>query len=244
MDTGLKKQNIMGFIFARGGSKGLPGKNIKPFHGKPLLAWTIECAQKTGIFSRLILSTDDPAIAAVGREYGAETPFLRPSKLATDSAPEWLAWRHAVGYVEETAGPFDLFVCLPAVSPLRSPKDILACVTTYVDNADTTDIVITCTPTGHHPSFNMVFLDAQNRADLAMPIPGKVARRQDVQPVYNIATVCYVCAPGFIKTRNTIFEGRVRAVIIPEERAVDIDTPFDFALAEFLWTRRTKAGTV
>lgn len=244
MDTSGTQSVIAGFIFARGGSKGLPGKNIRPLHGKPLLAWTIERARETGLFTHLVLSTDDPDIASVGRQYGAEVPFVRPAALAADDSPEWLAWQHAIAFMRDNGKPFDVFVSLPAVSPLRSSEDIIGCVNLYLENRQDTDFVITCTKSNHHPGFNMISLDENDStAQLAMSLPGAPRRRQDAPPIYNIATVCYVSSPDFILNNSGIFDGRVRAFMVPEERAVDIDTPFDFAFAEFLWAQKNSCNS-
>ncbi|MDR1658260.1 MAG: acylneuraminate cytidylyltransferase family protein [Deltaproteobacteria bacterium] len=224
------KPEIYAFVFARGGSKGLPGKNIKEFCGKPLLAWSLDCARAAGVFNRLIVSTDSPEIAAIAREYGAETPFMRPAELANDFAPEWLAWRHAL----DNLPPFDVFVSLPATAPLRRPETIKRCLNLY-RQGDATDLVLTVAPAHRHPSFNMVFLDDEANAGLIVPPPETVVRRQDAWPAYDVSTVCYVTSPAFIRSHFGPFSGRTKAVVVSPEEAVDIDTPLDFAVAEFLF---------
>lgn len=114
------------FIFARGGSKGLPGKNIKPLAGKPLVTYSIETAQRCSSIECVFVSTDDADIASVARESGA-TVIVRPAELATDTSPEWLSWRHAIEWVESHHGKFDGFVSLPATSPLRSVFFLSSC---------------------------------------------------------------------------------------------------------------------
>lgn len=226
---------IYGFIFARGGSKGLPGKNIRPLDGLPLLGHAVRAGRDSGMLSRIIVSTDDPVIAEVARECGAEVPFLRPAELARDDSPEWLAWRHAVDQV----GDFDVFVSLPATAPLRIGADVKACVETYLRGD--CDMVITVRRAERHPSFNMVKLDTEGYASLVLPL-GDITRRQDAPPVYDMTTVAYVTSPGFIRGHSGAFQGRVRVVEIPAERAVDIDTGLDFAFAEFLVERRRRTG--
>lgn len=227
---------IYGFIFARGGSKGVPRKNIRLLGGKPLIAHSIESGRKSGILDRIIVSTDDEEIAAVAREYGAEVPFMRPSELALDTSPEWDAWRHAVSNVD----PFDTFVSLPATAPLRSPADIRLCVKTFSEDAGGCDVVITCKNAARHPSFNMIRMDDQGVAKLLMPLDKPVIRRQDVPKVYDMTTVAYVLSPKFIMNNSSIFKGNVKAVVIPEERALDIDTLLDFQFAEFLLAKQTQ----
>ena len=132
------------FIFARGGSKGLPGKNIRPLGGKPLIAWAIEQALSVKRIGRVIVSTDSEEIAAVARDFGAEVPFIRPTELARDDSPEWLAWRHALNYLRETTGVLpEVMVSVPTTAPLRLAVDIENCLDEY-EKGDA-DIVITVT---------------------------------------------------------------------------------------------------
>lgn len=232
---GEKLMKIFGFIFARGGSKGVPGKNIRPLAGLPLLAHAINAGQQSGLLDRIIVSTDDEKIAEVAREYGAEVPFMRPAELAGDASPEWLAWQHAI---TEVGGPdvFDLFVSLPATSPLRSAEDVINCISLF--QIEDCDMVVTCREAGRHPSFNMIKMDADGVASLVMPLDTAVTRRQDAPVVYDMTTVAYVARPEFIMNHGGTFEGKVRAVVIPDERALDIDTELDFEFAEFLMTKR------
>lgn len=219
------------FIFARGGSKGLPGKNIRPLAGKPLIAWSIEHALAVKRIDRVIVSTDSEEIAAVARKYGAEVPFIRPAELARDDSPEWLAWRHALNYLQEKDGVLPAaMVSLPATAPLRSPTDIENCLDEF-EKGDA-DIVITVSEAHRSPYFNMVKTNEDGTVGLVIPPQSAIARRQDVPVVYDMATVAYVARPEFVLTKNSLFEGRVRAVKVPTERAVDIDTLLDFEMAE------------
>jgi len=221
------------FIFARGGSKGLPGKNIRSLGGKPLIAWSIQHALAVKRIERIIVSTDSEEIAAVARDFGAEVPFHRPAELARDDSPEWLAWRHALNYVRDTAGKLpEAMVSVPTTAPLRIALDIENCLDEYVKGG--ADIVITITDAHRSPYFNMVKTNADGTVGLVMPPQSIVARRQDAPTVYDMATVCYVANPEFVTTHNATFEGRVRAVHVPAERAIDIDTLLDFQIAESL----------
>lgn len=229
--------SIFAFVFARGGSNGLPGKNIRNFNGKPLIAWTVELAVSLGIFDRVIVSTDSPEIADVARRYGAETPFLRPAELASDTVPERLAWRHAI----ENLPPFDIMVSLPATAPLRRPETVTRCIELF--KKGDADTVITVTPAERHPSFNMVNLDSEGRAHLLMPTGPRVLRRQDAPAAYDMTTVCYVTSPSAVMSQNRIMEGHVKPVIIDRMEAMDIDTLDDFDVAAFLQTRRRPNDT-
>lgn len=220
------------FIFARGGSKGLPGKNLKALAGKPLLHYSIDVAKQVADVTHVFVSTDDSSIARAATERGAIV-IERPSVLAQDDSPEWLAWQHAVQWVETNFGPFDQFVSLPATSPLRAVQDVVNAMEAQ-RNAHA-DICITVTASSRSPFFNMVTIDEQGVAQLVNRAAGQnVFRRQDAPAVYDITTVAYVARPAFIKQKERIFDGKVVAVEVPKVRAVDIDDRFDFLYAEVL----------
>jgi CMP-N-acetylneuraminic acid synthetase len=225
--------NVVALICARGGSKGLPGKNIRPLAGRPLIAWSIAQAQAVPRIGRIIVSTDCAAIAAVAREAGAEVPFMRPAHLARDDSPEWLAWRHALSYLKESGGSYpDALVAVPATAPLRACADLESCLDVY-EKGDA-DVVLTVTEARRNPYFSMVKRESDGTVSLVIPPRSAVFRRQDAPVVYDITPVAYVAKPEFVMTRDGIFEGRVLAVQVPAERAVDIDTMFDFTVAECL----------
>lgn len=224
---------ITAFIFARGGSKGLPGKNIRPLGGKPLIAWSIEHALAVKRIERVIVSTDSEEIAAVAREFGAEVPFIRPTELARDHSPEWLAWRHALKYLLEKDGALpEVMVSVPTTAPLRLPLDIENCLDEY-EKGDV-DMVITVSDAYRSPYFNMVKTNADGTVGLVIPPQSAIVCRQDAPEVFDMATVAYVARTEFVMTHNATFEGRVKAVQVPTERAIDIDTLLDFQLAECL----------
>jgi CMP-N-acetylneuraminic acid synthetase len=226
------------FIFARGGSKGLPGKNVRPLCGKPMIAWSIEHAKSVSRISRVIVSTDSEEIATVARQYGAETPFMRPAELARDDSPEWLAWRHALNYLLQTDGSLpDAMVSVPVTAPLRAPDDIERCLDDFAKGG--ADAIVTVSEPYRSPYFNMVKRNENGTVGLVVPLAEKVSRRQDSPAVFDMATVAYVASPQFVLTKNALFEGRVRAVTVPVERAIDIDTLLDFQIAECLMKGRT-----
>lgn len=219
-------------IFARGGSKGLPGKNIRNFGGKPLIAWSIQQALEVARIDRVIVSTDSEEIASIARMYGAEVPFIRPEWLSQDDSPEWLAWRHLLCYIrDEKGGLPEVMISVPATAPLRLSNDIDECLNEYENGA--VDMVITVTEARRNPYFNMIKKGADGLVDLVNRSDSAIFRRQDAPVVYDMATVCYVADPKFVMTHDSIFAGRVKAVQIPVERAVDIDTLHDFEMAEY-----------
>lgn len=230
--------STVGFIFARGGSKGVPGKNIRPLGGKPLIAWSIEQALAVRRIERVVVSTDSPEIADVARAFGAEVPFMRPSHLAQDDSPEWLAWRHALEYLRNQEGALpDTMVSIPTTAPLRLPIDLENCLDEYEKGV--ADVVVTVTDAHRSPYFNMVSRQADDRVNLVIPPAVGISRRQDAPVVYDMTTVAYVLNTHFILQHAGLFEGRVHAVHVPVERALDIDTLLDFRMAEMLIAERT-----
>jgi len=229
---------VIACTFARGGSKGIPGKNVRVLGGKPLIAYAATIARQMKGIDRYMVSTDDPAIAATAREYGAEIPFLRPAELATDQAPEWLAWRHLIETLEEREDRrIDILVSIPTTSPLRNLADVQSCLDTLVLNHEA-GAVITVTPARRHPSFNMVSISG-GIARVHTPST-MVHRRQDADPVFDMTTVAYAVRRDVVVSCESLFSTTVRAVIVPEERALDIDTELDWVIAEALMERARK----
>jgi CMP-N-acetylneuraminic acid synthetase len=226
-------------VFARGGSKGLPGKNLRQLGGLPLVAHSIRVGLQIPGVSAVLCSTDSTEIKAVAERHGASVPFLRPAALAGDESPEWLSWQHLARYLLDTGAlPEDLLVSLPATSPLRLVADVNAAIAKYGDSG--ADVVVSYTPAARSPWFNMVaegtdgFLRTVIAAD-----GGSVGRRQNAPKVFDLATVVYVTTLGFVLRAGGLFEGNVTGIEVPPERAIDIDTQLDFDIANFLHHRRT-----
>lgn len=224
--------NVIAFIFARGGSKGIPRKNLRLLAGRPLLAWSIDAARACREVGRVLVSTDDAEIAEVARQYGAEVPYLRPPELATDDSPEWFSWQHAVHAVQAQSGPFDVFISVPTTSPLRRPDDISAAIAML--RAEPCDAVISITPAERNPYFNMVRQASDGFVDIAVRTDGGVVNRQSAPPLFDITTVVYAVWPQHILSAKGLMDGRVKGLVVPKERAVDIDDEIDFRFAEFL----------
>lgn len=224
-------------ICARGGSTGLPGKNIRPLFGRPLIAHTVAHALACPGIDRVFVSTDDEAIAAAAREAGAEVPFMRPAELATSTAPKLPVIRHLVQGVEAMGVQVDRIVDLDPTSPLRDVDDVLACL--QLLDADT-DVVITGYPAEKNPYFNMVELDGQGHAALSKSLPGGVFARQQAPAVYSMNASVYV---WWRRTLDQgIWDGRVRLHVMPRERSIDVDSLIDFELVQLLMSRRLGAG--
>jgi CMP-N-acetylneuraminic acid synthetase len=219
------------FIFARGGSKGLPGKNTRQLGGKPLIAHSIQLALSIDCINQVFVSTEDHTISDISSDYGAVV-IPRPLELASDDAPEWAAWIHAVEWVSHNIGPFEQFVSLPATSPLRKDVDVINCMHALTDDVD---VVVAISPSARNPWFNMVAENGEGYLTTVIGSNSQINRRQDCPEVYDLTTIAYVTRPSFIRSAVGIFDGRVRGVKVAKECAIDIDDAFDFKLAEFLF---------
>ena len=184
----------------------------------------------------VIVSTDSEEIAETSRKYGADVPFMRPRELATDESPEWLSWKHGLDYLmHSSSGLPEVMVSLPTTSPLRSVSDVESCLEQFSKGG--CDVVVTVSEAHRNPYFNMVKDKSDGTVTLVMD-DSQVSRRQDAPIIRDLATACYVASPEFVLSHNSIFEGRVKAVNVPRERAVDIDSLLDFKIAEFMLNSR------
>lgn len=222
---------IFAFVFARGGSKGLPGKNIRPLRGKPLLCYSLDTAKQLSEIEQIFVSTDDADIAAVAQQAGVHV-IDRPAELATDSSSEFLSWQHAVHWAQERFGVFDLFVSLPCTAPLRAIQDVKAAIRQIQTTG--ADLCVSMTESQRSPYFNMVRQLPGGLVEIAIQNEAKVVRRQDVPQLFDLTTVVYVTTPSYILEHSSAFAGKVTAIKVPKYRAVDIDDLYDFIVAEAL----------
>ena len=229
---------IVALICARGGSKGLPRKNVRPFVGKPLIAHSIEMALNSNFIADVVVSTDDEEIARVAKNYGASVPFMRPANLSGDSAPEWHVWQHALSWLSDQGRDIEALVVLPPTAPLRSLEDVNGAIEMFLQKK--CDGVVCGTDAHRNPFFNMVTIDDNQRCALAMSGAARFTRRQDAPTFYDLTTVCYVMSPDYITHHQHLFDGDIRMFHVPVERSVDIDTIFDFELAEFIHQKTLK----
>jgi N-acylneuraminate cytidylyltransferase len=229
-----------GYVFARGGSKGLPGKNIRVLCGKPLIAHSIEALRRSKYVKRVIVSTDSEEIARIARAWGAEVPFMRPAELAADTSPEILSWKHAIAEAEREGRMPDIMVSAPATCPLRIPEDIDAVVEKLEETG--ADRVLCVTHASHNPYFTMATVDGEGRFDVFAKLDRPIFRRQDAPQVYDVTAVAYAARAEFVANCDLSSNWDTRAVTVPTERAVDIDTQLDFDFAEFLMERKNKRG--
>ena len=230
---------ILGHIGARGGSKGVPGKNFRNLCGKPLIDWSLEQLLDNARLGAVVVSTDDPEIYkhALGR--GALEIGLRPAELATDTAPKWGVWQHALAAGEAATGQkVTAFLDLDCTSPLRLPEDIDAALDLF--EAERPDMVMSVCEARKNPYFNLVELDASGSLRVSKELPGGVWARQAAPKVWEHAASTYVVAPDYLRRAKSIYEGHVIPFEMPPERCVDIDTPFDFRLVEWMMSERLK----
>lgn len=219
-------------ICARGGSVGVPGKNIRLLHGKPLIAHTIEQALAVKDIHAVFVSTDDPEIAQVAQRYGARVPYLRPAELATSSAPKVPVIQHLCEWIILNDGGFDRVVDLDPTSPLRSVSDIQTCIDLLDDD---TDAVITAFESEKNPYFNMVERKSDGNIGLVCRPNGLVVARQQAPHVYSMNASIYVWHRHTLT--KGLWNGRLRLHVMPRERSIDIDSPLDFAIVEMLMNK-------
>lgn len=221
-------------VFARGGSKGLPGKNLMSFRGVPLIAHTIRLAKTVPGITTIYCSTDSPEIAEIAENEGAKVPFLRPPSLATDTSPEIDSWKHFARYLlDRGMAPDGKFVSLPATAPLRNAEDV-GLVLKKLSTGDA-DLVVTYAESPHNPWFNMVGISEDGALSIGLSEPGKkIVRRQDAPKLFALVPVAYGTSLEYVMRARGLFDGRVVGVQVPRERSIDIDSRLDFQIAECL----------
>ncbi len=217
---------ILGLINARGGSKGIPRKNIRVIAGKPLIAWTIETALKSNKLADVIVSTDDIEIANVAKAYGAKVPFMRSPNLSKDETPGIAPVLDAIAKMPG----FDAIMLLQPTSPLRSVNDILTCVQ-YAELWKANSVVSVC-ESHNHP--NWTFSIADNKLIKPFQDGELKNRRQDLAPVYSINGAIYFALVDWLLQQRSFISPDTHAYIMPPDRSIDIDTPLDWKFAELL----------
>ncbi len=229
-------KRVLGLITARGGSKGLPGKNIRPLCGKPLIAWTIDAARAAKTLDAVVVSTDSEDIAAVARAHGAEVPFLRPEALASDGASSIDVVEHAVKFLAAAGRSFDLLVLLEPTSPLREASDIDEGLAQMIaQNADST--VSVCRAETEHPAF-MFKHGAAGRLESAMPGGFKVLRRQDLEPMFFLEGTLYASRIDTLLATRTFCQANTVGYEVPRWKAPEIDDLIDFLHVEAILTHK------
>ena len=228
---------ILCSICARGGSKGVPDKNIRPLSGKPVIAWTVEQALATRRFDLIAVSSDSTAILDAAKAAGAGLLVKRPDELASDKAGKVPAIRHCVTVAEAGHGTtFDIVVDLDCTSPLRTPGDITAAIDLLEERKAPN--VITAMPARRSPYFNLVETDAEGHVRLAKSLAAPVLRRQDAPQCFDMNASIYVWRRAALFEEPPIFKPATALYVMPEERSIDIDSELDFKIVEMIMTAR------
>ncbi len=222
---------VVGIITARGGSKGVPGKNIRPLAGKPLLGWTAEAALAAKRLSRVILSTDDEAIARAGRTAGVEVPFMRPADLARDTTPTLPVLEHAVAWLENAGDRYDAICLLQPTNPLRTPATIDACIELLERTGADSVVTVLPVPAEHNPHW-VYFADAEGQLRPALAGSPPLTRRQDLPAAYFREGSVYVTRRDVLVEQHTLYGARMIGHELDPARCVNIDTPQDWQRAE------------
>lgn len=230
-------------IGARGGSQGVPGKNIRNLLGKPVIAWTIERSLASGLFDAVIVSTDADDIAQAAVDAGALVPFKRPAELATASAGKFQVWQHAL-YAAELAldRTFDTFVDIDCTNPLLEIQDYANALALFDTRRDSLDAVMTVSAARRNPYFNLVEPDASGALRMSKSRGATVLARQSAPPVYEHVAGIYVLKPEYLRSSNHLLDGVVIGYEVPDGKAFDIDSELDFQIISFLLERRSQSG--
>jgi CMP-N,N'-diacetyllegionaminic acid synthase len=223
---------VLAIVPARGRSKGVPRKNLRLLLGQPLIAYTIQSALASRFISHLVVSTEDPEIADVSRSLGADVPFVRPLELALDHSPQLDVVLHALESVERARGTsYKIVLLLQPTTPLRTTADIDSAVEKLI--AASADSVVSFHRVEQGHPYYMYTID-DDRPKPLLEVPPHVTRRQDFPAVFVRNGAVYATRRNVLVQQRTFYGQDMRAYLMPIERSINIDTEFDFAMAEFL----------
>ncbi len=237
-------KKYLGVIPARGGSKGIPKKNIKDLDGKPLIAYTIEPAKRAisaGVLDRCIVSTDSEEIASAAQKYGADIPFMRPDYLAEDTAKSVDVILHALSFLEEKGEHYDAVITLQPTSPMRTYEDLIGGIIQF-DNNDA-DSLIAVYEDVKANGFNYYRMDNRHFRIAEHPEHNTGIRRQDMKPMYVRNGALYISDVTLLKSTKHIIGNIPLLYIMPKERSIDVDTIQDFEYIEWLMSKDKKRFT-
>lgn len=226
-----KGKTFLGIIPARGGSKGLPGKNIKVLNGKPLIAWTIETALKSNYLDEVMVTTDDNEIAKISKDFGAKVPFLRPKLLATDTATTFDAVKHTIDFYKyEMNKEYDYVILLEPTSPLREVQDIDKAIKILINSEADSIVGISRTE-----SQNPAFLVTKDSNGLIYGYENKnieILRRQDIKEVYFFEGTIYISKTNILLDKKTFYHGNTIGYEVPKYKSLEVDDIYDFIMIE------------
>ena len=229
---------VLGLIPARGGSKGVPRKNIRMLGGKPLLQYTAETARAARLLSRVVLSTDDEEIAEIGRDCNLEVPFMRPTELAADATPSLLVVKHALEWLGSRGDLFDAVCLLQPTHPFRQSGDIDACIALLGESGADSVVTVLPVPPEHNPHW-VFFRDPDGTLRLSTGESTPIPRRQDLPPAFHREGSVYVTLRDVVLKGGSLFGDRVIGYPVDPGKSVNIDTQDDWARAERLLREST-----
>jgi CMP-N-acetylneuraminic acid synthetase len=233
----MTAMRVLGLIPARGGSKGVPRKNLRLLHGRPLLAYTAEAARSARSLDRVVLSTDDPEIADLGVSLGLDVPFLRPPELAEDETPMLPVVQHAVRLLEARGYRYDAVCLLQPTNPLRGGDLVDACVARLASSGADSVVTVLRVPPEHNPHW-VYFENGDGFLTLSMGAETPISRRQLLPPAYHREGSVYVTRRRVVVDGDSLYGARVAPVLVDEHASVNVDTMADFERAERLLAAR------
>lgn len=234
-------QKILAVICARGGSTGVPGKNIMPIAEKPLIGWSVERGLAEPRITDLVISTDDQKIADVAAGFGAKIPFLRPAELATSAAGKFGVWKHALTACEDLYKTrYDYFLDIDCTTPLLDARDLKNFLDSFFEESAAREIdgMFTVSASHRNPYFNLVEEDAEGLLHLSKKLPVNVESRQASPKTWDIVAGYYIFKADYIRQGSYLLNGRLRPFEVPRARSFDIDEPFDAVLVDWLMRRQ------
>lgn len=224
---------VLAVIPARGGSKGLPGKNIKPLNDKPLIAWSIESANASKLINKTIVSTDDSKIIDVAKKFGANIPFVRPEELSSDTATTKDVLIHALNELNNLDETYDYLVLLQPTTPFRKAGDIDKMI--QIAQQSNSDMVVSVKETSSNPYY--VLFEEDENGFLQKSKPSSFTRRQDCPTVYEYNGSIYVIKVSALMAKDSLSFDKTIKYLMDEFHSVDIDSQFDLDFAEFLLSK-------
>jgi CMP-N,N'-diacetyllegionaminic acid synthase len=232
-------RRVLAVVPARRGSKGLPLKNIRPLHGKPLLAWPIAAARGSRYVDRVVISTDDAEFAEIAKQAGADAPFLRPAELASDTAPSFGFIEHAIDTLEASGDTYEYFVLLEPTSPLTEASDVDAALEMLDSRRADADAIVGVTPiVNTHPAFAVCLHDNGLIRPYSAATFADMPRRQDIPPLYCPDGTLYISKIDALRRERGFYHQRTLSYVTPRYKSFEVDDLVDFICIEALLAHR------
>jgi len=235
----MQRESVLAIIGARGGSKGVKNKNIRPLLGKPLIAWSIEQAIESNLFDHVVITSDSEEILEISKLYGADVFFKRPDEMASDDAPKIPAIRHALLQSESFfKKKYEIIVDIDATAPLRKVSDLEEALNLFENKGF--DALVTAMPARRSPYFNLIEQDLSGHVDLSKKLAKPIVRRQDSPKCFDMNASFDIWKRDILLQTETLFSCNTGLYIMPEERSIDIDSQLDWRIVEMLMMDRVK----